>query len=207
MAEIITHLVVDTETLGNKEHAVVLSIAVVPFQFETYRPYAAYVRDGFFVKFDATEQIKKWKRETSQSTLDWWKEQTPEAKVFSLKPSKDDVDMRTGLGLMTQYIKSLEGFNYKQSYAWARGTDFDFPKIGDMYDQIEEPLPYKGGRVRDIRTYIDILTGATNGRYEVLKPEINLKDFVAHHALHDAAKDAYACVEIYLNNVGELPPF
>lgn len=207
MSSPITHFLWDIETLGLHENAVVTSLAVVPFQFETYRPYPSYVRDGLFVKFDIPEQIKKYQRGTDASTLQWWKEQSKEAKQFSITPSAEDVDLKTGLDLIRQWIQSVEGHEFKKSYHWSRGNDFDFPKISSLHEYAGVDKPFNDRRIRDVRTYVDILTGVDNGYYTPIGTETVLKEFVAHHALHDAAKDAYCMVEIYLNNIGELPPF
>jgi hypothetical protein len=48
---------------------------------------------------------------------------------------------------------------------------------------------------RDTRTYIDILTGVSNGQYEPVGGFP--KNFLKHDALHDASMDAYRMTEIF----------
>lgn len=201
----VTHLIFDTETLGLKERAVVCSLSCVPFCFEEPKPYSEIVKNGFFVKFDIKEQITKYKRTTTQSTLDWWKQQGAEAKKYSVTPGADDASMEEGMSELLRFVKA-SGHSVKKSYVWSRGNAFDFPKIEDMFDQIGETCPYHFYRVRDTRTIIDVLAGTDNGKYTL--PGGNPKEFVAHHALHDAALDAAVLIELYqLANGSEDIPF
>lgn len=190
----VTHLCFDIETLGKRENTVVLTIACVPFTFEDYVPYQSLVRDGFYVKFNAQEQIKKYHRSTCKDTIDWWKTQSKEARKEALEPHPDDASMIDGLDAMAQYIKKC-GYDWKKSYIWSRGTYFDFPKMESMYEQAEVKIPFNTWRIRDVRTYIDILTGVDDGKYMPKNPLP--AEFVAHNALHDAARDVHAMKEIY----------
>ena len=186
------HLVFDVETLGLREDTVVLSLACVPFQFETFKSYGERVLDGFYVKFNAEEQITNHHRSTTKSTIDWWKQQSPEAKKYSLTPHKDDVSMEAGLKQLRDWIKTTK-YDYKNSYIWSRGTYFDFPKIEHMYWQLDQEIPANTWRIRDVRTYIDVLTGVSNGKYDPIKAEKNL--------------NAYSLVEIYLSATESNPAF
>lgn len=196
------HLSIDTETLGMRENTVVLSIGCVAFQLVENGPndYERYVRDGFHVKFSVKDQIVNHKRTTDQSTIDWWKQQEPEAQKI-LKPSDHDVDMATGLEMFNEWI-GKSGYNWRKSYVWSRGTYFDFPKIEHMYVQTGIKCGFNTWKIRDTRTFIDILTGDESGQYE---PKGGFpKSFIKHDALHDAAMDAYRMTEIF-NNQFEAP--
>lgn len=195
----VVHLMFDTETMGLKEKAVVTTLSCVPFTFEDDQKYSSLVSAGFFVKFKISEQLKLG-RETTPSTVAWWKGQPEEAKKHSIIPSADDVTLADGLNKLIPFIKA-SGYEYKKSYLWSRGNGFDFPKIEDLFDMSGIKVPFNTFRQRDVRTFIDVLTGADNGNYE-LKNGVP-KEFVKHHALHDAALDAAKMIEIYQINVGE----
>lgn len=198
------HLLFDTETLGAKrENVVVLTMACVVFSFDEYTPFPALIRDGFYVKFSVPDQIKTWKRTIEPETVAWWKEQSKEAREAAYYPRDDDASMVDGLDALSQYIKASK-YDFKKSYVWSRGNAFDFPKIESMFDQANIPVPYNGWRIRDVRTYVDILTGVDNGKYEGKKP---LPGFVAHNALHDAARDAYHMQEIFATATGTEEAF
>lgn len=190
----LTHLLFDTETLGKRENAVVTALACVPFRFEDNTGYDDLVLNGFFVKFNVPEQLQDYKRTTCPDTLQWWREQSKEARQNSILPSSNDVSLVEGLKQLTEFIKGT-GYNYKKSYVWSRGNYFDFPKIEDLYRQAGLEVPFSTWKIRDSRTYIDILAGTDNGMY-VLKNGTP-KNFIHHHALHDAALDVSRMLEIY----------
>jgi len=196
----VVHINFDTETLGLYENAVVTTLSAVPFTFEDNTPYDELVRQGFFVKFKIVEQLKVYGRETTQSTVDWWKQQSEEAKVFSIKPSADDVTLVEGLNSLTAFIKE-SGYDWKKSYLWSRGNAFDFPKIESLYRNCGLEVPFNTFRVRDTRTMIDCLTGSENGYYRLREGQP--KSFVKHHALHDAALDCANLIEIYQTMANE----
>lgn len=192
------HIVFDTETLGIRENAIVLSIGAVAFEMEpgTKNDYDRYILDGFHVKFSIKDQLHTWKRSVDEGTVEWWKGQSEEAKKI-LKPSPNDVTMPEGLEQLNEWIKSIDGYKWNSSYVWSRGTYFDFPKMESMYHQAGVKCGFNTWKIRDVRTYIDILTGVDNGKYE---PDRQPENFIAHDALHDAAMDAYRMVEIFNKN-------
>lgn len=192
------HIVFDTETLGIRENAIVLSIGAVAFEMEpgTKNDYDRYILDGFHVKFSIKDQLHTWKRSVDEGTVEWWKGQSEEAKKI-LKPSPNDVTMAEGLTQLNDWIKSIDGYKWNSSYVWSRGTYFDFPKMESMYHQAGVKCGFNTWKIRDVRTYIDILTGVDNGKYD---PDRQPENFIAHDALHDAAMDAYRMVEIFNKN-------
>lgn len=188
----ITHLNFDVETLGTRPGSVVLSLACVAFKFEDEKTFADYILDGFYVKFDPIEQIKLG-RLTDADTLSWWKKQSDEARAVT-KPSKDDVSLKTGLAMLRDYIKGSD-YEWKHGYCWCRGNYFDFPMLESLHDQAAMPIPYNTWKIRDTRTFFDVLTGGDRGMYE-LKDGLP-KEFVHHHALHDTALDVMRMKEVF----------
>lgn len=195
MSDNTVHISVDIETLGLRENTVVLSIGAAAFTLQPNNPndFDKYIETGFHVKFSAKEQIVDQKRTTDQSTIDWWKGQEAAAqKIF--KPSSEDVGMIEGLQMFNDWVKA-SGYKQGKSYTQTRGLAFDIPKIEHMYQQSQIKLPFNSWMARDTRTYIDILTGVSNGQYE---PAGGFpKNFLKHDALHDASMDAYRMTEIF----------
>lgn len=165
MAEPI-NLMFDTETLGTRERAVVTTLAVVPFSFDVPATFEQLERASFYVKLNGVEQIKKYKRETDQGTLDWWKRQPKEARERSILPTPDDVPLETACEDLRTWIKGT-GYDFKTGWAWSRGAAFDFPKIESLYHDLGQLQPINGFMIRDSRTAIDVLTGSLNGTYEL----------------------------------------
>lgn len=200
----LTHLVFDLETLSTEPNAVVLSLGCVPFVFEEDGFFKKFVETGFFVKFDVQEQIVKYKRNVEADTVNWWREKPKDLIDATVKPSKDDVSIVSGLNSLNEFISKVEGFSPNDSYVFSRGPDFDFPIIKSLYRNANLDLPYNFWKVRDIRTAIDIMYGTNDGKYEVKSGNAG---FIAHNPLHDAAMDAARLVELYQISIDEDIPF
>lgn len=188
-------LSLDLETLGLRENTVVLSLGVAAFRLdaESTNDFDRYIETGFHVKFSVKDQMQTWNRSTDASTIEWWKKQDKEAQKI-VKPSVEDVTMADGLAMFTDWVKSID-YRWGKSYTWTRGLAFDIPKVEHMYYQAGMKLPFNSWMARDTRTFIDILTGVSNGQYE---PDGGFpKNFLKHDALHDAAMDAYRMTEIF----------
>lgn len=196
MSQPLHHLCIDTETFAKCENSIVLTLGCVVFTFEENHPYESLIQNGFHIKFKVEDQIKNYHRVTDPDTMKWWKNQSQEARDAAYKPLDTDVDMAEGLRLLSRFIGNSQ-YNYKQSFVWSRGPQFDFPKIESMYDQAGISLPFNSWKIRDTRTITDILNGSNTGVYE-LRDGIP-RGFVKHNALHDAAKDVMCMKELYNN--------
>jgi hypothetical protein len=190
----VVHLNFDTETLGLYERAVVTTLACTAFSFEGDETYDQIVENGFFTKFNGAEQLSVYKRETTPSTVAWWRDQTKEAQAMSIMPSKFDVSLVEGLTKLSNWIET-SGYDLKRSFVWCRGNAFDFPKIESLFADAGLKVPFNTWKIRDTRTMIDCLTGSDNGGYNLRDGEP--KSFIKHHALHDAALDCARMMEIY----------
>lgn len=185
----------DLEALGLYENAVVLSLAVVPFTLEDLSSKESLLSDSFYCKFSVKEQMEVYNRETTESTIDFWKKQAKSVFDSQVASSKDDVSLASGLSDMSSFIKS-SFYDWKTSFVWSRGSYFDFPKIEFMYLQCGLALPFNSWKIRDVRTAIDVLTGSMDGQY-VLKNRP--KDLEKHNCLHDCVLDILSLQEIVTN--------
>ena len=177
----------DVETLGKQTNAVILSMACVWFD-PVNKPSPEQLRkDSFFVKLDATDQIKRLKRGASKSTLEWWSKQCDIAKEKSLYVKPDDVKIEVGLEMMREWANKYDA--KASAWVWARGN-LDQLVIDSMEEQLEiEPVFYYN-RWRDVRTAIDLLIGSTNGYCEVDYPGFYAGSIVKHDPLDDCIYDA-----------------
>lgn len=196
-----SNLIIDLETLGTREGAVVISLGATLFDFENGKnDFDSYIENGFHVKFDVKDQVRNYKRGIEDGTLAWWKEQSAEARKI-LVPSDEDASMLEGLEMFNAWLRASK-YDFKNSYVWSRGTYFDFPKVESMYDQLNLKCGFNTWKIRDVRTFIDVLVGVDNGKYE---PQNGTpRNFVPHDALHDAAMDAFRMVEIFRLNSNDL---
>ena len=170
----------DIESIGTNDDAVVLSAGIIYFdpEADASTSFDNLVNRGLFVKFDAKEQIQTLKRTVDQSTLDWWKKQTPQSKKVSFEPSDKDVSAYEGLKQIHLYIdKYLDGKNWSREVIWARGS-FDERAITSLSKQVDIKMIAPYYRWRDMRTAIDLIYGSTDGYVEV---EGVQKDSVGKH--------------------------
>lgn len=189
------HFVVDLETLGLRENAVVLSLGAVVFTFEHYWTIEQLRQQSFYCKFNVDEQIAL-KREIDESTLEFWTKQDSETIEMNVKPSDKDVSLKEGLTQFSKFLKQCE-YDWKTSFLWSRGVAFDFPKIESLYECIEMRLPFNSKKQRDIWTYIDCLTGSNDGQYILQNNYEGKRDLIKHHALSDCLLDVLVINEIF----------
>ena len=189
------HLVIDTETLALRDNAIVLSIAVTPFYFnESTVTYNELVERSFFVKLDAKAQGKKG-RVADKKTLVWWGNQPETSKVFAFNKSPDDVDPREGLVQLKKFIRDKTEYSHNNSYVFERGMGYDTNKLDSLCEMYELGCPLNLWRARELRTINDLVGDVENGKWEL--PEGRPHNFIEHHALHDAALDAYRLIKMF----------
>lgn len=188
-----THFTIDTETLSKSANGVVLSLSIVPFDFEEEGvTFKKLLKRGINLKMSVKEQVKTHKRKLCPETMDWWAKQSPEARQI-LKASPDDLTIDETLDAFESFLKD-NGYEKKHSWLFARGTVFDFAKLETMYENVDREIPYQYNMVNDLRTMVNCFTGVKDGRYDT---DGNRDGFVHHNSLHDAASDSMTMIEIY----------
>ncbi|MDL1993005.1 3'-5' exoribonuclease domain-containing protein [Vibrio parahaemolyticus] len=178
--------VIDTETLAMDDNAVVLTLSGV--MFNRCQSDLLYLLSeapehsegkgfrSFHLELNVTEQILAG-RTIDPGTIAWWNKQE--------KAARDSILHARGMLFGDAACVLLE--ELQDAQVFFRGTDFDPPKIASLFRMIGKKSPWKYNAVRDVRTYIDALTGGTKGYIEDWKdPDW----FVAHNSLHDCFRDA-----------------
>ncbi|USD30908.1 3'-5' exoribonuclease [Pseudoalteromonas sp. SCSIO 43201] len=182
-------IVVDTETLDTSPSAVVLTVSAVRVSLDT--GLSLPVNDGVLnevgenilhIMPNVTEQLLSG-RTTSAGTIAWWNGQSNQAKQSVLSGST--MLLADALALLTAFIGDAQVF--------CRGTDFDPPILASLYKSAGLKAPWKYNQVRDVRTFIDALSGGTKGYLENWEQPSWL---VPHHSLHDCIRDAMQMVEV-----------
>lgn len=188
-----THLMIDLETFGLRENAIIISLGITKFRFTEYKKYEDYIKDGIFIKFDVKDQIKNYNREWDESTVKFWKRQPDHVRKENCVARPDDFSLVDGLRLLKDYITSTE-YIWRSSFIFSRGNAFDFGKLDHAYEKnLKVEPPYNKFMERDVRTYIDFMTGTNDGKYNLSYQVEETK----HSPLSDAAMDAARMVEIF----------
>lgn len=152
-------IMIDIETLGTTYGCAVLSIGAVRFNRNT---------GEIGAKFYASmgQYAQKYGHAT-QSTLDWWDQQSPEAKEAAFSGTDDPVAAANALA---------SGID-KNDLVWGNGSIFDITILESWFASVSVPVPWKFWNVRDVRTVVD------------LSP-LNVKDFIREGVHHNALDDA-----------------
>jgi hypothetical protein len=157
----ITHLMVDTETLGTRPGAIVLSCAFVRFSDGAHTTLNLSVPDQ--------EALGCFKDE---STLAWWADQEAKTPGAWAAATSNPVPLRAALEHFAAWI----GWAAPDPLIWCHGAGFDAPILEALYRAASLPCPWHWAAVRDTRTLYDLAS-------------VNLKDYAVpppHVALNDA---------------------
>lgn len=158
---------IDIETYDVIPSAVILSLGACVMNSQE--------ENVFYREFNPATQDM---RTTSQSTIDWWNQQSIPAPCGSLS-------LQQGLGEFKYWLSTLRA----EPIIWCKGTDFDTAILAHAYKQYNIELPWKYNNVRDMRTLKKLhpqLTYATNHN--------------PHHALSDAINQAVHLSQIFAYN-------
>jgi hypothetical protein len=175
----------DVETLGTESNSVILSAALIHFEFDKVLTFQEYVDSACYVKFDQEEQINKG-RVIENDTVAWWKKQSELARKAALDLSPSiDVSSLEGIEKLRTYINEHGG---PDQIFWMRGT-LDQMVIDSLCKSVGVPVLTRFNKWRDVRTAIDILaTDAKDGYCKIVgfNPDLHA---IKHLPQHDCAVD------------------
>ena len=178
-------VIYDFETLSQDTiKGVVTCLAILKFDESRFlnKPYTfkELVDDAKVIKFDVSEQVKKYGRKIDKSTLDWWGDQGPEAKEWILPSDKDkDIDE-----LYDFFVESMGPTAIK---FYTRGNTFDPILLESIMKQTHKPLPYNWWEIRDTRSVVEGLAWGSELDNKFIPPDCD--EFVKHNPTHDIALD------------------
>lgn len=180
------HFMFDIETLGIESNSIVLSAAIIHFSEEESTFTMENLRErALFVKFSISEQVEEYKRTHTKDTIQWWKGQPEHARKKSLPETSKDLDAKTGLEMLRNYIDKHHVAG-ETTTVWARGS-LDQMAIDSLARDVGvKPIaPYWVWR--DVRTAIDIIHGSTTGYREIV--DVPYDSVLKHDPVDDCAYD------------------
>lgn len=165
-------VMLDIETLGTAQNAVILSLGAVKFNpYSEKEPHSP-----FYVKIDVDEQLTTG-RTVDEDTLSWWEKQPLHVREEALS-EKDRVSVVTFIETFSKYLVGVDTI-------FAQGPTFDIVLIKDIFRSYGYPVPWNYWQVRDSRTLFD------------LNPSIKPKSDDLHNALADAYYQAVGVQKLY----------
>jgi hypothetical protein len=153
---------IDLETLGTKDSAVILTIGAIKFN-----PYSLNEPSpGFYLKLDVDEQVTMG-RSIDDATLAWWGQQS--------ESIRDDAFSEGDREAIQPGIDRFHKFVWGSDVYWAHGPVFDMIILENLYRSLNKSYPWQYHQIRDSRTLFSL----------GVDPEMH-KDDGAHNALVDA---------------------
>lgn len=163
---------IDLETLGTDQNAVVISIGVVLMDMNEKRVLR---ENSFYHTLHWGDQVKRG-RAIDAGTVKWWLEQSKDAQAGVLvKPMMDNQGVLAELG---QFLP-------KGAAVWGNGADFDCTIMQSLYRTYEMYCPWKYNMHRCFRTMRALSTVPAAERTGV-----------HHNALDDAITQAEHLMQI-----------
>ncbi len=170
-----TDIMIDLETLDVLPSATILTIGAVKFD-----PFGDDIAEPSMEKFYIRVDVDSCDRigcTVSQSTLDWWANQSQAAQNEAFDPN-NRVDIHDAVNQLYKFCWGGKRF-------WSHGAGFDIIILENIFRKVGKALPWQFWEVRDTRTLFDL--GINPNRPPVLK----------HHALEDAWNQAVGVQNVY----------
>lgn len=184
-------LIIDFETLGDYPDAVVPAVAFVAFDMKAMDTFEELKNRSVCVKLDLKHQLKHG-RVINQRTVDWWKTQPEEAKWMMKPDAEKDRTLEQFCDALDAYC--AEHIDKKNSFVWARGIQYDFPILADIYRKAGRELPFNYWNLMCSKVFIRTLTGDKYAKYDIEGgvPE----GFIKHDPQSDVALDVMRIQEL-----------
>lgn len=170
------NIMLDIETLGNSNNAVIISIGAVAFDIEGVK------ENSFYMRVDPQSCVDVGMK-IDASTVMWWMKQNEAARVEFNKPAYTIGKVLDEFSTWIERMFYLHDFEDRK--VWGNGATFDNVIIDNAYRLvgITKPWPYWG-----------------DACYRTLKnlfPQIKMERNGTHHnALDDAFSQARHCIRL-----------
>lgn len=183
-------LMLDIETLSRNKDAVVVSIGAVRFRLDTQDDLDT-IKDehrSFYAVLDTNDQEAKG-RDVEPETVDWWSEQTPEARAVLFEPTEE---VESALDRFVEFCRGVRRI-------WGNGSSFDNVIIRDLCEDYGVRYPVEYWNDLDMRTLKYLWNKLTNW---VHRDEPRLTVGVKHSALDDARSQVLQVQQMYIELKG-----
>ncbi len=165
------HLMIDLETMGTDPDAQIASIGAVFFDPNNGETGP---------EFSKTIDMKTGGGTVNISTIEWWLQQSSEARAAILT---DKIPMDDALLQFREFINENSGEFFVQ--VWGNGATFDNVILRRSYERQDIPCPWRHTNDRDVRTIVAL----------GLVIDFDARSIIAfegerHNALHDARYQA-----------------
>lgn len=190
-------VIVDMESLGTHDDAIILDMALNIVDFSTPPETNGLIEklrsEQFYMKFDVKEQYNDLNRVKTQTTMDWWKEQSDKAKQI-LKITGKEESVKILPTKINEYFEQ-KNVNPKECF-WLQRGFIDLGWIAHIYERtlgLEEP-PFAFWNGFDIKS---LLLGHLNTpKFDIPEEFIDTTALESHSSKDDVILDIlriYCC--------------
>lgn len=168
------HVMVDLETFGKGENAVIAAISAIAFDIKT-----GDISRVFYQKIDITTCLALG-MEVDGSTIYWWLNQSEEARMELLT---DTQTILVAIARLSEWMGYISEFQ-----VWGNGASFDLPKLKNAFVKCGYNVPWNHWNERDVRTMV------------MLRPEVKEEmtwEGIKHHAEFDGRFQVAVVSKIY----------
>lgn len=170
-----THYVIDLETLGTDETAIIASIGVV-------RVHNLQIEDEAYYPIDLENSVALG-RTMDLPTVLWWLRQPVEVRDQLLLDAEPRLVLDRALRRLADFMMlPILAHRKEQALVWGNGAPFDCNILRHAYRQLGMPAPWPYTCDRDLRTLLEL--------YPAAREQSGPFEGIRHHALHDARHEA-----------------
>ena len=190
------HILLDFETFGQEVFdCAIIDCSVITVDTEVMisdNPYGLHsIENVERFKLNVKEQVDKYGWVIYKDSLDFWSQQSVEAKR-RISPSKEDISIKEFVLQFTEHLIKIG----KVDYWWSRSNTFDPLLLWRLYNSqqqyhtLNSHLPF--WRIRDTRTFIDAKFDfpKKNGFIPIKDVSGWEKNFIEHDSSWDVLADA-----------------
>lgn len=185
-------VMVDIETLGNKDDSTIIQIASIAFDINTGEHIAKFNRIADISKNNSYEM------NVTGDTLKWWLRTDKELLSKLL-----DEGEGTSRELLEEFYQYLIGLSHiGELYLWGNGILFDNAMIKHQLEFIGLDYPIFFRNDRDVRTLVDLASVKLDLSASLLRDEYYNDELKAHDAFNDVINQINLVVNCYRELTG-----
>lgn len=157
---LMTHLMVDLETMGSNPEAPIIAIGAVFFDPGTGKT------GPEFYQIVSLESAMEFGAKPDAATIIWWMKQSAEARAAIT--GGDAISLMDAIDNLDEFIHTNSANGIKYVQLWGNGSSFDNVILRRAYEQVGAELSVPFWNDRDVRTIVELgKVVGINPRYQI----------------------------------------
>lgn len=157
---LMTHVMIDLETMGNNPEAPIIAIGAVFFD-----PGTGKTGEQFY-QIVSLESAMEFGAKPDAATIIWWMKQSAEARAAIT--GGDAISLMDAIDNLDEFIHTNSANGIKYVQLWGNGSSFDNVILRRAYEQVGAVLSVPLWNDRDVRTIVELgKVVGINPRYQI----------------------------------------